>query len=377
MMKQSVIWTNGEYRCLDSWFRDKKRVMLVCGQSIEKQTIYDYIQLLTEQHDIKIIRFSEFEPNPRYESIVTGVHTYRRERCDSIVAVGGGSSIDVAKCIKLYSNATGDGENGEWLKQAVEPNDIPFLVMPTTAGTGSEATRFAVIYFDNEKQSVSDDSCIPDTVLMDSDVLKTLSDYQKKSTMMDALCHAIESFWSINSTEESKAYSKTAIQSIVKHMDAYLSNTDEGNLAMLKAAYTAGKAISITQTTAGHAMCYKITSIFGCAHGHAAVLCNRVLYPWMIEHIDQCTDPRGTEYLKGILGEIAIALGGYDTQSGGKILKEIFDDLKLEIPKASGKQFEELKTSVNPERLRNHPIALDEETINRLYHTILGDRNES
>ncbi len=376
-MEQRVIWTNGEYSGLDLWFCDKKRVMLVCGKSIEKQTIYDYIQSLTNQHDVRIIRFSEFEPNPRYESIVAGVHTYRRESCDSIVAVGGGSSIDVAKCIKLYSNATGDGENGEWLKQAVEPNDIPFLVMPTTAGTGSEATRFAVIYFDNEKQSVSDDSCIPDTVLMDSSVLKTLSDYQKKSTMMDALCHAIESFWSINSTEESKAYSKTAIQSIVKHMDAYLSNTDEGNHAMLKAAYNAGKAINITQTTAGHAMCYKITTLFGCAHGHAAALCNRVLYPWMIEYVDQCTDPRGEEYLKGILGEIARALGGYDAQSGGKILKKIFDDLKLEIPKASSQQFEELKISVNPERLRNHPIALDEETINRLYHTILGDRNES
>ena len=84
---------------------------------------------------------------------------------------------------------------------------------------------------------------------MDSNALKTLPLYQKKATMCDALCHAIESFWSVNSTEESKKYSKDAIETIMKHMDGYLHNTDEGNAGMLIAANTAGKAINITQTT--------------------------------------------------------------------------------------------------------------------------------
>ena len=153
--------------------------------------------------------------------------------------------------------------------------------MPTTAGTGSEATRYAVIYYNDAKQSITSKSIIPSTVLMDPNALKTLPVYQRKATMCDALCHAIESFWSVNSNEESKKYSRAAIKGVLKNMQGYFENTEEGNAGMLRAAYDAGKAINITQTTAGHAMCYKITSLFGCAHGHAAILCDRVLFSWM------------------------------------------------------------------------------------------------
>lgn len=280
--------------------------------------------------------------------------------------------MDVAKCIKLYSNMPGDGENGTWLETEILPNDIPFLAMPTTSGTGSEATHFAVIYFDGTKQSISDYSCIPGTVLMDSSVLKTLPEYQKKATMMDALCHAIESFWSVNSTNESKEYSKKAIQSVIKNMDSYLINSDSGNAGMLNAANTAGKAINITQTTAGHAMCYKITSLFGCAHGHAVALCDRVLYPWMIENVEKCSDPRGENYLRQVLDEIGQAMGCEDAQSGAKKLKNIFEEFELEVPLATAEQFEVLKNSVNPIRLKNNPINLDVDTIDILYHNILN-----
>ena len=86
--------------------------------------------------------------------------------------------------------------------------DIPFLAMPTTAGTGSEATRYAVIYYDGKKQSVTHDSVVPDVAILEPKVLKTLPLYQKKCTMMDALCQGIESWWSMNSTDESKAREK-------------------------------------------------------------------------------------------------------------------------------------------------------------------------
>lgn len=92
---------------------------------------------------------------------------------------------------------------------------------------------------------------------------------------MDAFCHTLESFWSVNSIEESEVYSKKAIELILAHMEGFLSNTEISNAGMLLAANIAGKAINITQTTASHAMCYKITSIFGVAYGHAAILCDR------------------------------------------------------------------------------------------------------
>lgn len=373
-MSQTILEANGQYEVLDSWFEEKhiKCAMLVCGKSITRQKINTYFDELPSRLGVKIVRFMDFQPNPLYENVTEGVNRFRAESCDAIIAVGGGSAMDVAKCIKLYSDLPGDGREGGWLKEAIIPNDIPFLAMPTTSGTGSEATQFAVIYFDGAKQSVSDYSCIPGTVLMDASVLKTLPLYQKKATMMDALCHAIESFWSVNSTEKSKEYSRAAIQAVLKHMDGYLANTEEGNAGMLKAAHTAGQAINITQTTAGHAMCYKITSLFHSAHGHAAILCDRVLFPWMAENTDKCTDPRGEEYLKATLDEIGRTMGCKDATEGAEKLRSIFDSLELEVPAATAEQFEILKNSVNPVRLKNHPIALDVDTIDILYHNILN-----
>ena len=363
-----IITADQNYKELDNWLADKKKVLLVCDLSIQ---FLDKFNKKLEEISIPMIRFSDFQPNPLYESVVEGVKLLRNEECDSIIAVGGGSAMDMAKCIKAYCQMEGDGTEGGFLKQEIRPNGIPFLAMPTTAGTGSEATRYAVIYFEGKKQSVTSESFIPETVLMDPDCLKTLPLYQKKATMCDALCHAIESFWSVNSTEESREYSRSAIQGVMEHMEGYLNNTEEGRKGMLLAANTAGKAINITQTTAGHAMCYKITSLFGCAHGHAAMLCDRVLYPWMTDNTDKCIDPRGEAYLKLILDEIGQALGCENAKAGAKKLQEIFDFLTFEIPAATDAQYEELKTSVNPVRLKNHPVALDENTIDQLYHEIL------
>lgn len=118
-------------------------------------------------------------------------------------------------------------------------------------------------------------------------------------------------------------------------------------------------------------MCYKITSLFHSAHGHAAILCDRVLFLWMVKNIDKCIDPRGKEYLKKTLDEIGQAMGCEDAASGAAKLVEIFNKLELEVPSATAEQYEELKTSVNPVRLKNHPIQLNVDIIDSLYHEIL------
>ena len=372
-MDQKIITPGENYQGLDAWIKENgvRRILLVCDGSIQYQKKFNTHLEEIEKLDVEITRFSEFQPNPLYKNVQNGVMLFREKHCDAIIAVGGGSAIDVAKCIKLYSNLPGDGENGAWLTADYVPNDAPFLAMPTTAGTGSEATRYAVVYYDDQKQSITSESFIPAAVLMDPNSLITLPPYQKKATMCDALCHAIESYWSVNSTEKSKEYSKAAIQGVMEHMDGYLKNTEEGRAGMLRAANVAGKAINITQTTAGHAMCYKITSLFQSAHGHAAILCDRVLFPWMIKNTDKCIDPRGEEYLQRTLDEIGVAMGGKNGQMGAEILTQIFEKLELEVPVATAEQYEELKTSVNPVRLKNHPIALDADTIDKLYRDIL------
>lgn len=373
-MEQRIITARDNYIEFDQWIQENgcKKILMVCDGSIWYMDGFNKHLEEVEKTGVEMIGFRDFQPNPLYESVVKGVELFNDEKCDGIMAVGGGSAMDVAKCIKLYSNLPGDGADGAWLKAEIVPNSIPFIAMPTTAGTGSEATRYAVIYYNDAKQSVTSESFIPNTVLMDPNALKTLPLYQKKATMMDALCHAIESFWSVNSTEKSKEHSRAAIQAVLKHMGGYLANTEEGNAGMLKAAHTAGQAINITQTTAGHAMCYKITSLFHSAHGHAAILCDRILFPWMAENTDKCTDPRGEEYLKATLDEIGRAMGCKDATEGAEKLRGIFDSLELEVPTATAEQFEILKNSVNPVRLKNHPIALDVDTIDALYHIILN-----
>lgn len=365
---QRIIEAGSDYSSIEQWIAEQKiaTLFLVCDMSLQFLRIKDWIEKLSNR--IKVVKFDDFQPNPLYESVTEGVKLFLENSCDGIMAVGGGSAIDVAKCIKLYSNMD---HSRNYLEQTIVPNTIPFLAMPTTAGTGSEATRYAVIYYNDAKQSVTHESCIPEAVVFDTSALFTLPLYQKKSTLLDAFCHAVESFWSVNSTEESRSYSKTAIEMILQNIDAYLKNEEKAASEMLKAAHIAGKAINITQTTAGHAMCYKITSLFHVAHGHAAALCDRVLFAWMVEHPELCIDQRGPGYLESILLQIAQAMGETTAAGGAERLKQIFSELELEVPEAGEEQFELLKTSVNPVRLKNHPVQLTEETINMLYHKIL------
>lgn len=365
---QRIITPRDDYRELDAWIAEYgcKRIFLVCCGAFRQ------MEGLKRKLDRKeTVVFRHYRPNPLYESVVEALQVYHENGCDSIIAVGGGSAMDVAKCVKLY-NHMDPAKN--YLKQEIIPNDIPFLAVPTTAGSGSEATRYAVVYYKGKKQSITSESCIPGTVLIDTEVLKTLPLYQRKSTMLDALSHAVESFWSVNSMEESKQYSREAIRLFRENMDGYLGNTEEGNAGMLRAAHRAGMAINISQTTAGHAMSYMMTSLFGCAHGHAAALCNRVLFPWMIRNTDQCIDPRGEVFLKQTFRELAEALGCRTEEEAAEKLDTVFIRLEMEIPAATEEQFKILRTSVNPVRLKNHPIRLDGETIDRLYRRILKQR---
>ena len=375
MSEQKIITAENNYSALDKYITENgcKSIMLVCDESLKYLNIKNYFNTIEHRLNISLTHFSDFKPNPLYESVVEGVRLFKENFCDSIIAVGGGSAMDVAKCIKLYSNMN-DEEN--YLKQTIVPNGIPLIAVPTTAGTGSEATRYAVIYYNGEKQSVADYSCIPSVVLMDPSVLKTLPEYQKKSTMLDALCHAIESFWSVNSTEESREFSKTAIQMILANKDAYLANEESGNAAMLKASNIAGKAINITQTTAGHAMCYKLTSLFGIAHGHAAALCVCRLFPFMVRHTEKCIDPRGEDFLKDIFTQISDAMGCENPDQACTKFNDVFDSLTISVPKAEEKDFASLKKSVNPTRLKNNPVGLEIKDIDMLYHEILAERKK-
>lgn len=370
MEEQRIIMVENDYYELDEFLIKSRAgcILLVCSDSVHCLRISKYFESLEERLGIRVVWFSDFDPNPVYESVVSGVEVFCKEKCDFIVAVGGGSAIDVAKCIKLYSQMD---HSRNYLKQKIVPNRIKLLATPTTAGTGSEATRYSVIYYRGEKQSVTDDSCIPCAVVFDRSVLRTLPEYQKAATLMDAFCHALESFWSVNSTPESKGYSASALKIILENIEPYLECEEQSGGNMLEAAHIAGKAINITQTTAGHAMCYKLTSLYGIAHGHAAALCTYRVWEYMIQHTENCIDSRGREYLEEVFREIAVAMGCGTVQEALELFKSILTKLQLSAPAFCEHDLRELVLSVNPIRLANNPVELDTDTIEQLYRKML------
>ena len=237
--------------------------------------------------------------------------------------------------------------------------EVPLIVIPTTAGSGSEATRFAVLYKDGKKLSITDENIIPDYVMFDPELLKYLPEYHRKSSALDAFSHALESFWSVNANTQSKEFSREALANITLMLENYPASYDPAK--MLMSSYTAGKAINISQTTAGHAMCYRITGIFGTAHGHSAALCNRILFRWLIENTKL-----------DVLNEIAEAMHCNSPIEAADKFNAIFSRLGLNIPEASEHDIDELTSSVNPERLKNFPAILDTNTIKTLYREILN-----
>lgn len=337
--------------------------MLVCDSAFPYLPIKDVLH--------PAIVFDHFTSNPLYEQVFQGVELFNRENCDALVAVGGGSAIDVAKCIKLFCKMD---PARNYLEQECNDSGVPLIAVPTTAGTGSESTRYAVIYFEGKKQSITHESIIPNYAVLEPLLLKSLPIYQKKCTMLDAMCQCIESLWSVNSTDQSMLFAKKGLQMIMDHWQGYIEdNNDEDANYIMTAANYGGRAINISQTTAPHAMSYKLTSMYGLPHGHAVALCLPEVWMYMMEHPEKCVDPRGPEHLKFILDWLGQLLHCDTAYKGLMMFRATI--FSLDLPQPHSKDLEaELETltrSVNPVRLKNNPVALDEETIRNLYKKIL------
>ncbi|MEG0834974.1 MAG: phosphonoacetaldehyde reductase [Christensenellaceae bacterium] len=367
-MAQSIIVSYDFGNDLQRTLAGVKGVLLVCDAAFLHLPIKAAFDGLTAQ----VICFSSFTPNPQYEDVCKGVTLFNQNACNAIVAVGGGSTMDVAKCIKLFCKMNPDKN---YLEQPFPDSGVPLIAVPTTAGTGSESTRFAVIYFDGKKQSITHPSIIPNYALLSPEVLKTLPLYQKKCTLLDAFCQGVESWWSVNSTEESKMLSKRAVSMIVHDMDEYLAeNTERAAAQIMLAANLAGQAINITQTTAAHAMSYKLTSLYHLPHGHAVALCFPEVWGYMLSHMEHCIDPREAEYLKTVFQEIAEALGCKSAEKAVEWFADVMKRLEMKMPLSGDRAHDItiLADSVNPTRLANNPIALDREAFIQMYNRVLN-----
>ena len=351
------------------------KVFVVCDSSYPFLNLKSDIENMGKPH----VLFSDFTPNPVYEDVCKGIDLFLITKCDCILAVGGGSAIDVAKCIKLAVLAK-EGNAAiipplVSTRVACDGAKLPFVAIPTTAGTGSESTHNAVMYYEGAKQTVTNDGVLPDYAILEPLVLKTLPLYQKKCTMMDALCQGIESWWSVNSTEESYEYSRKSIELIMANWRKYIfENDDEAAAQIMLAANYGGRAINITATTAAHAFSYKITSFYKLPHGHAVAVCLPEIWEYMLGNMDKCIDSRGQEYLADIFKRISMAMGCDNPEQAISEFRKMMMEMDLKIPVASNKRTEEIEAlthSVNPVRLKNNPISLNEITIRSLYEKIV------
>lgn len=352
-----------------------KKLFLVVDSSYPFLNIKDAIEALPVKERVL---FSDFTPNPLYEQVCNGIELLKSSNCDTILAVGGGSAIDVAKCIKLAVLA----EEGNAAiipplvstRVACDGAKLPFIAIPTTAGTGSESTHNAVMYYEGAKQTVTNDGVLPDYAILEPSVLKTLPLYQKKCTMMDALCQGIESWWSVNSTEDSYEYSRKTIELIMANWRKYIfENDDEAAKQIMLAANYGGRAINITQTTAAHAFSYKITSLYKLPHGYAVAVCLPEIWEYMLGDMDKCIDARGQEYLSSIFVLISKAMGCDNPEQAIAEFRQMMVEMELKNPVAENREEEMnvLSTSVNPVRLKNNPIFLNYSVIRSLYSIIV------
>jgi alcohol dehydrogenase class IV len=184
---------------------------------------------------------------------------YKSSNAQVVLAIGGGSVIDLAKMIVW-----------ECVQQSIP---VPLLAaVPTTTGSGSEATQFAVVYESNKKKSISHPALLPAIVSLDPTLIYSLSPHQSAISGMDALAQAVESYWSKAATLVSKQFSATVISLWNNHFISSLGNNKEAKTAMQMAAYNAGKAINITRTTGPHALSYYLTAEYNIPHGQAVAL---------------------------------------------------------------------------------------------------------
>lgn len=324
-----------------------------------------FVKSALDESRIQYSLFDEYSPNPTLEESTAAAQAFFREGCDSLISVGGGSSIDLAKSVKSIVGKSWQEDSS--LKTKFRGR-LLHMAVPTTAGTGSESTSFAACYVAGRKVSLSDDSLLPDIVVLDPSTLTSLGDYQKKCTVLDALCQAIESYWSVNSCEESRRYSVDAIRSIMANVDLYVAGRETAGKPMMLAANASGKAINLTTTTAAHAMSYKLTTMYGVPHGHAVSMC----MPYVWKSLLKWDDPQTQARLKAI-AQLVCENESATAEHGLMAFIELRDRLGLSSGVCGDvDDLQELVASVNAERLLNFPKRMSDEELYGIYKAIIG-----
>lgn len=317
--------------------------------------------------DCKYRYYNDFSTNPKANEVDKAVKILGND-FDMIIAIGGGSVLDFAKCFKFCVDNNSNVK--AYFEKPFQPvKNTKMIAIPTTAGTGAEATQFAVVYVDGIKHSLDDASILPDYRVVDAEFVKNMPKYQKACCATDAYCQAIESFWAVNSNEKSKHYAKRAIAICRDYLEKYV-NSNDYFLAekMSEASYLSGCAINISRTTAAHAISYPFTSKYNLPHGHAVGLTIAKLAFYNFANISEETlnDKRGVDYVEETMEELYELIQTHDIE---EYFKNLFANIGLEtdFKKLGITNFDEIINSIDINRLSNNPVKISQSFFTDLF----------
>lgn len=364
-----------DIKTLQKKFQAKKTLLITGRESYSSSGAKSIVELQLDPQSY--VTFNDFSINPKLYDGIRGAEFGHEHNIDLIIAVGGGSVLDMAKLVKAFMSAPTQARQIATGEIELSDSGIPLIAVPTTAGSGSEATHFAVVYIGKTKHSLASSSLLPNEVILDATLLQSASSYQRAINGLDALAQAIEGCWAVNSSYESRKLSFQAIALLIDSLPKIIKgNTDNNNKEHLQnvlyGAHLAGQVINTTKTTAAHALSYAFTSYHDIPHGHAVWLTLPAIFELHYNaNASQVIDKRGRQHLQMIMQSLAKALG-IDSNNIKESLQSFMRELGVEpymealgIDTKIQKKF--IATQVNTERLQNNPVVIDQNSLDEIF----------
>lgn len=259
-------------------------VLIVTDKGITSLGLMDELLEGLKKEEIDFFVYDKTVPNPTIDNIEEALQLYNEYSCEGIIAFGGGSPMDCAKGVGARvarPNKTIPQMKGELKVRKEIP---PLFAVPTTAGTGSEATVAAVISNSktHEKYAVNDMSLIPHYAVLDPQLTVGLPPHITSTTGIDALTHAVEAYIGRSNTEETKQLSREAVKLIFENIvEAYSNGKNiEARTNMQKAAYKAGVAFTRAYVGYVHAIAHTLGGFYSVPHG----LANAIILPYVLDY---------------------------------------------------------------------------------------------
>lgn len=258
-------------------------VFIVSDPGVMEAGWLDVIVRSCRQAGLSYTTFHDITINPKDKEVEKGCRIYLENECDAVIGVGGGSSIDVAKAIAILVTNGGRIHDYEGVDKIRYPLP-PQVMVPTTAGAGSEVSQFSVIV-DTEaekKMTIISRSLIPDIAIIDPETLSTKSPHLTASTGLDVLTHGIEAYVSLAATPLTDVHAKNAISLVAEYLRPSVASKMnlEAKINMAMACLQAGLAFSNAILGAVHAMSHAVGGKYNLLHGAV----NSILLPHVMEY---------------------------------------------------------------------------------------------